>query len=148
VRIDRGLLSDGNIFSLRFRYLHGGFQRSSCSLARAAGNWSFSDTETVVGVGAGIWTLNEAGNVLNGVATSSLNGAIADETFFGTYTVNSNCTGTISVEIFQSSTEIITVTGNLAYDDRMNELRGIFTSAVVPNGPSLSTAIALDARKQ
>jgi hypothetical protein len=125
---------------------------SSCSLARAAGNWSFSDTGTVIGVGprvaAGIWTLNEAGNVLNGVATSSLNGAIADETFFGTYTVNSNCTGTISVEIFQSGTKILTVTGNLAFDDRMNELRGIFTSAVVPNGPSLSTAIALEARKQ
>ena len=125
---------------------------SSCSLARAAGNWSFSDTGTVIGVGprvaAGIWTLDEAGNVLNGVATSSLNGAIADETFFGTYTINSNCTGTISVQIFQSSTQILTVTGNLAFDDRMNELRGIFTSAVVPNGPSLSTAIAVEARKQ
>lgn len=123
-----------------------------CSLARAAGSWAFTDNGTVIGVGprvaVGVLTLSETGNVLNGVATSSLNGSIADETFFGTYTVNSNCTGTISVEIFQSGTEILAVTGNIAFDDRMQELRGIFTSALVPNGPSLSTAVALEARKQ
>jgi hypothetical protein len=123
-----------------------------CSLARAAGNWAFTDSGTVLGVGprdaVGIFTLDAAGNLLNGVATSSLNGTIADETFFGTYTVNSNCTGSISIEIFESGNEILTVTLNLAFDDKMEEMRGLFTSVVVPNGPSLQTVIALDARKQ
>ena len=49
-----------------------------CSLAGAAGNWSLTDQGTVVGVGprtaVGIFTLDEAGNLINGVATSSLNG--------------------------------------------------------------------------
>ena len=123
-----------------------------CSLARAAGNWAFTDSGTVLGVGprdaVGTFTLDAAGNLLNGVATSSLNGTIADETFFGTYTVNSNCTGTISIEIFESGTEILTVTLNIALDDKMDEIRGLFTSVVVPNGPSLPTVIALNGRRQ
>ena len=58
-----------------------------CSLAGAAGNWSLTDQGTVVGIGprtaVGIFTLDGAGNLTNGVATSSLNGSIADETFSG-----------------------------------------------------------------
>jgi len=76
----------------------------ACSLARAAGNWSFMDNGTVVGIGpriaVGVLTLDSVGNVTNGSATSSLNGSISDETFSGTYTVNSDCTGTISVTIY------------------------------------------------
>src|SRR5215471_2396805 len=66
-----------------------------CSLAGAAGNWSLTDQGTVVGVGprtaVGTFTLDGAGDLTNGVGTSSLNGSIAEETFSGTYTVNSNC---------------------------------------------------------
>jgi hypothetical protein len=127
--------------------------RHQCSLAGAAGNWGFTDSGTVVGVGprtaVGILTLDAAGNVLNGEATSSLNGSIAAETFSGTYTVNPDCTGTISVEIFSSGVEILVVTGNLAFDDNMDQLRGIFTSVTEePSGTPLSTVIALEGRRQ
>ena len=125
---------------------------SQCTRARAAGKWAFTDSGTVVGVGprkaVGIFTLDMAGNVLNGAATSSLNGSIANETFSGTYTVNSDCTGTISVEIFESGAEIFAIKVNLAFGDGMNEMRGLFTAVVAPNGSSLSTVIALDGRKQ
>jgi len=123
-----------------------------CSTFTAAGNWSVSDSGTVVGVGprvaTGRFTLDAVGNLLNGVATSSLNGSIADETFSGTYTVNSDCTGTLSVEIFASGTELFVVTANIGFDNNMKHMRGIFTSAVEPNGTSLQTVIALDAKKQ
>jgi hypothetical protein len=124
---------------------------STCSLAHAAGTYAFTDNGTVVGIGprtaVGTFTLDAAGNVLNGVATSSLNGAIADETFSGTYTVNPNCRGTISVQIFASGTELFAVTLNIAFDDNMNEVRGIFTSVVAPNGTQLPTVINLEGRK-
>jgi hypothetical protein len=124
-----------------------------CSLGSAAGNWAFTDSGAVIGVGprtaVGILTFDRAGNVLNGVGTSSLNGNVADETFSGTYTVNPNCTGTISVEIFSSGVEILVVTGNLAFDDNMDQLRGIFTSVTEePSGTPLSTVIALEGRRQ
>src|SRR5689334_7909994 len=75
---------------------------AACSFARGAGRYGFSTSGTVIGVGsrvsAGILTLDAEGNV-TGKGTSSLNGAIADETFSGTYAVNSHCTGTLTVDI-------------------------------------------------
>jgi hypothetical protein len=88
------------------------------------------------------------GNLQNGVATSSLNGAIASETFSGTYTVNPDCTGTINVNIYASGSEILIVTLNTAFDEDMKHMRGIFTSVTTPDGTLLSTVINFDARKQ
>jgi len=123
-----------------------------CSLASAAGNWGFTDSGTVVGVGprtaVGVLTLDGNGHLLNGIATSSLNGAIYDETFSGTYTVSSNCTGTLTANIYISGALAYTVTLNLAFDQNMQHMRGLFTSAVEPDGTSLQSVIALDAHKQ
>jgi len=125
---------------------------TACSLAGTAGKYAFSDSGTILGVGprvaTGIFTLDTSGNVLNGRATSSLNGAISDETFAGTYTVNANCTGTFAIDIRDLSGELVlTVTGNFAWDDNMRELRFIFRSATLPNGSSLLTGINGNARK-
>jgi hypothetical protein len=123
-----------------------------CSLASAAGNWSFTDNGTVIGIGprtaVGIFTLDGNGNLLNGVATSSLNGSIAQETFSGTYTVNSDCTGMIAVSIYSSGTLTLKVTLNTAYDDDMRQLRGIFTSVTAADGTVLPTVINLEGKKQ
>jgi len=123
-----------------------------CSLSRAAGTWGFTDSGTVVGVGprlaVGILTLDSAGNVLNGAATSSLNGAIASETFSGTYTVNPDCTGTINVTIYSGGVELFVINGNSVFDSDMRHLRAIFTSVVEPNGTSLATVIGLDGHKE
>lgn len=127
---------------------------SRCSIQHASGNWSFTDAGTIIGLGArtavGVFTLDAAGRLLNGVATSSLNGVIADETFSGTYTVDSNCTGTINVKIFDktSGAEIFAVTLNVAFDSNVKELRGIFKSIVTPNGTVILSVINLGARKQ
>ena len=124
----------------------------ACSMNRAAGKWSFTDNGTVIGLGprtaVGVFTLDETGNVLNAKATSSLNGSVADETFSGTYTVNPDCTGTISVKIYASGTEILDVTLNLAFDTGMTQIRGIFTSVLTPNGTPLPTVIGLEGRRQ
>lgn len=123
-----------------------------CSVARAAGNWSFTDNGTVVGVGprtaVGTLTLDALGNVLNGVGTSSLNGAIADESFSGTYTVNPDCTGTISVTIYSGGVELFVINGNSAFDNNVKHMRVIFTSVVEPDGTALATVIGLDSNKQ
>ena len=79
---------------------------------------------------------------------SSLNGTIYDETFSGTYTVSSNCTGTLTGYIYISGALAYTVTINLAFDQNMEHMPGLFTSAVEPDGTSLQTVIALDAHKQ
>ena len=126
----------------------------ACSLASAAGDWSLTDNGSIVSpplgsrVAVGRFTLTPDGNLVNGVATSSLNGTIASETFFGTYSVNPDCTGTIRVKIFSNNVELFEVTLSTAFDARMHELRGLFTSVVTPDGTSLSTVIGLNARRE
>lgn len=125
---------------------------AACSVAGAAGKYGFSDSGTVVGIGprvaTGIFTLDVAGNLLNGKATSSLNGTIADEVFSGTYTVNSNCTGTLAVTVRDPSGNLLlTITADTAWDDNMRELRIIFTSAKLPSGTALLTVINGNGRK-
>src|SRR5215469_8743967 len=124
----------------------------SCSLARAAGKYAFNDSGTVIGVGprvaTGIFTLDAAGNLVNGKATSSLDGTLADEVFSGPYTVNSDCTGTFALNVFDPSGNLLfTAKLNLAWDDNMRELRFIFTSATPANGPPLTPVINGDAKK-
>lgn len=124
----------------------------ACSLSRAEGKWSFTDSGTVIGVGprtaVGVFTLDGNGNVVNASATSSLNGSIAVETFSGTYSVNPDCTGTFTVTIYASGVAILNLTINAAFDDSMRHIRGLFTSATLANGTPLSTVIALDGRRQ
>ena len=126
--------------------------KAACSFARAAGTYGVNTSGTVIGVGprvsAGTVTLDAVGNV-SGKATSSLNGVVAGETFSGTYTVNSDCTGAFNnLEIRDlSGTLLLTVTADAAWDDNMREIRGVFTSARLPDGTLLPTVISVEARK-
>jgi hypothetical protein len=125
---------------------------ATCSTARAAGTYGFATSGSIVGIGprvsAGIITLDAAGNV-TGKATSSLNGVVAGETFSGTYTVNSDCTGAFNnLEIRDlSGTLLLTVTADAAWDDNMREIRGVFTSASLPDGTPLPNVISVEGRK-
>ncbi|HEV2395686.1 MAG TPA: hypothetical protein VGS27_01930 [Candidatus Sulfotelmatobacter sp.] len=128
-------------------------QSGPCSMARAAGSYSFTDNGTVLGVGlrtaVGVFTLDAAGNITNGSATSSLNGTVAVETFSGTYTVNPDCTGSGTAKIFSSGVDILNLTMNLSFDNGLREMRAIFTSLTAePGNIPLQSVISLNAVKQ
>ena len=123
-----------------------------CSNASVAGRWGFTTNGTVVGIGPrdslGIFTLDGAGNLLNGKATSSLNGSVTDETFSGAYSVNPDCTGKFSIEIFDlSGNKLLTATLNVVFDDNLREMRAMYTSAVLPNGTALGTVITAQGKR-
>jgi hypothetical protein len=124
---------------------------NECTIAGTAGKWAFTDNGTVIGVGPrtaiGVFTLDN-GQILNGKATSSLNGAVATEALLGSYTVNANCAGAGTATIYQSGTAVLDLKLKLAFDDDMSEMRAIFTSVTEPNGTVLPTVINLEARKQ
>jgi hypothetical protein len=127
-------------------------EERGCSNASVAGKWGFTTNGTVVGIGPrdslGIFTLDVAGNLLNGKATSSLNGSITDETFSGTFSVNPDCTGKLAIQIFDlSGNKILTATLDLVFDNNVRELRAIFTSAVLPTGTPLATVITVQAKR-
>jgi hypothetical protein len=94
----------------------------------------------------GIFTADASGN-LSGSQTRSLAGAIADETFTGTYVVNSDCTGTDVIQVYESGVLVRTSTLKVVYDQNGREARAIFQSVVLPNGTSLPAVLTIEAKR-
>jgi hypothetical protein len=122
----------------------------NCSTAAVAGKFGFTTTGTIPALGpvaaTGLFTQDRSGNI-TGTQTRSLNGDIADETFTGTATVNPDCTGTDTIQVFQSGVMVRTTTLHVVYDDDGREARAIFTSLVLPDGTSLPSIITIEARR-
>jgi hypothetical protein len=74
-----------------------------CTYKAAAGDYGYTATGTITGIGlvaaVGSYILDRDGNVLNGKETFSFNGLIVEETFTGTYVINSDCTGTAVLDV-------------------------------------------------
>ena len=121
-----------------------------CSKASVAGKWAFTSAGSIVDIGplgaVGSFIQDSSGNI-TGSETVSLNGAVADETFTATATVNSDCTGTDVFQVYESGVLVRTSTLNLVYDDNGRKARAIFTSIVLPNGIALLPILTVDAEQ-
>ena len=123
---------------------------AACSKAGVEGKWGFSTNGSIPAIGpvaaTGLFNQDISGNI-TGSQTRSLNGDIADETFTGTATVNSDCTGSDTIQVFQNGVLVRTTTLNVVYDDNAREARAIFTSLVLPDGTNLPTVLTIEARR-
>jgi hypothetical protein len=70
-------------------------------------------------------TFTDSGT-LSGVQTASIAGSLVDETIEGTFTVNPDCTGSGTVNVFHGSTLARTSRINIVWDSHQNEARAIF----------------------
>ena len=124
-----------------------------CSPAGVAGKWGYTYTGTVVlptgGVpvaAVGQFTLDADGN-LSGTQTRSNGGVSAQETITAKVTVNADCTGTGAFTVYQSGLPVRSAVLALVFDDDSREIRGIFESLTLTNGPSLPVVITVNAKK-
>jgi hypothetical protein len=126
----------------------------TCTAAKVAGEWGYSETGTIITPNGpvsysslGRFTLDNAGNY-SGARTASVGGTMQDATFQGTATVNSDCTGTVTINFYDANRNLLnTVTKNLVYVDNARGARAIVTSVVKPDGSSVPTVLITDARK-
>jgi hypothetical protein len=126
----------------------------TCTAAKVAGEWGYSETGTVITpIGPvpysslGRYTLDSNGKY-SGSRTASVGGNIQNATFEGTATVNSDCTGTVTINFYDANGNLLnTVTKNLVYVDNARGARAIVTSVVKPDGSSVQTVLITDARK-
>lgn len=129
-------------------------QADHCSNAGLAGNWGYTKTGTVfTPTGAvpfasvGRLDFDAAGNV-SGTHEASVGGSVGRGTLNGTFALNSDCLGTMTIGVYDpSGTLLRTVSMSLVLDDRARELRGLMTSLVLPNGVSLPSVITGAARR-
>jgi hypothetical protein len=126
-----------------------------CSLAAVAGNYGFTLNGTLLlsgGVPAGAIgraTLGADGSV-SGTEARNVGGSFANETFTGTFAVNSDCTGTTTIQFFDAESRKLVRTSVLSilFDDNSREIRFVQQSLTLPDGiTTLPVVITAEARK-
>jgi hypothetical protein len=128
-------------------------QAAHCSVAATAGKYGFTLTGTVILptgsvpiAAVGSATLDAAGNA-SGTESRSVGGGFADETFTGTYTINPDCTGTATIQFFESGQLARTSILSLVVDDNHREIRMVQKSLQLPSGPFLPVVVTVEARR-
>jgi hypothetical protein len=124
-----------------------------CSLHKSAGDYGFTLTGVViVPTGAvpiaavGKALLDPAGNA-SGTESRSVGGGFADETFTGTYTVNPDCTGSATLNFYESGQLVRTSVLSLVFDDHQHEIRMVQKSLELPTGDFLPVVITVNATR-
>ena len=105
-----------------------------CTSASLKGTFAYTNTGSIVApaplagpfAGVGTQTFDGVG-VTTATATVSQNGNIFPVTITGTYSVNPDCTGTLTLLVSPAGVPSFTTHGFIVIDDRGAEIRGINT---------------------
>ncbi len=109
-------------------------QAHECTVAGAAGSYGYTSSGTIVSPAVGPFTTVGHATftvygTLTAAQTTSIAGNLVDETLQGTFTVNPDCTGTLTVFVYHGSTLARTSKLNMVWDNHQKEARGIFLTA-------------------
>jgi hypothetical protein len=125
----------------------------TCSNAKAAGEWGFTLTGTLLlpsgpvpGVAVGTLSVDELGNI-TGAESRNVGGGFAKETITGSWTVNSDCTASMRVNIYESGLLARTSVLDLVFVKNSTNARGVQESLALPDGTSVPVVITVEASK-
>ena len=127
----------------------------TCSQATGAGQWAFTVSGSVIlpngaavpVMQVGSFREDREGN-FNGSQTRSLGGGVSKETFAGTASIHSDCSGTATTAPYDESGAVVrTTTVDFVLDEDGNHARSIVTSVVLPNGTSVAPLLTIDYRR-
>jgi len=126
---------------------------AQCSLAGSSGQYGFTLTGvlilptgpvTIAAVGRA--SLDADGNA-SGTESRSVGGEFADETFTGTYSVNAGCTGTATINFYESGQLVRTSVLSLVFDANQREIRMVQKSLQLPDGALLPVVVTVEAKR-
>ena len=125
----------------------------NCSYATVAGNYSLTLSGTIitpagpVPAAAVVNVSLSANGTASGTEGRNVDGEYANETLKGTYSVNSGCRGTTTVQFFEAGQLVRTSVLTILWDDNSNELRMVQQSLTNPDGTQLPVVITVEGRK-
>lgn len=133
--------------------------RPPCSAATLKGAWGYTETGsviapspaggtvTVMAAAVGRYEFDRVGN-FDGEQDSSANGAVGHDTKQGTYVINPDCTGTLTLTAYRDGVpQRLSIWAFVIADgDGGREMRGIMTSMALPNGVPLAPILTMSAR--
>jgi hypothetical protein len=127
---------------------------ANCSTATVAGNWGFTLSGTLLtpagpvpAAAVGRVTVDNRGNGV-GVENRNVGGQYADETLIATWTVNSDCTGTLNASIYQNGQLARISVTTVVFDDNSKHFRMVQKSLTLPDGTAVPVVITLEGTKQ
>jgi len=126
----------------------------TCSNASLAGAWGYTETGTVIAptgpvpaAAVGMYTFDDAGG-FSGTQYSSTGGNVAQDVKLGTSTVNADCTGTLTLSVYNQAGNLLrSSVWVIVLTDKATEIRGIMGSMVLPNGMSLAPIMTMTATR-
>jgi hypothetical protein len=124
-----------------------------CTQASAAGNYGFTltgwlllPTGAIPAAAVGRANVDAKGNV-TGAEARSVAGGYADETFSGSLSINSDCTGSMTLNFFEAGQPVRTSVLSIVFVDNLQELRMVQKSLTLPNGATIPVVITADAKR-
>ncbi len=121
-----------------------------CSNAKAAGTWGFTLAGTLIlptgpvpGAAVGRLSMDAAGNV-SGTEARNVGGDFANETITGAWTVNSDCTGTLTANVYESGVLVRTSVFAFVLVDNMSKIRAVQELLKGPDGTPIPAVITVD----
>jgi hypothetical protein len=133
-----------NLSSVKASTAPGMERESSCSMQNVAGSYGYTSSGTIINPAVGPFAavgkivFNPSGT-FNGAQTTSIAGNFFDETISGTFSVNSDCTATAAVNVYDGSVLARTTNLKIVFDDDRKGARAIFLTT--------GTVITVSARR-
>jgi len=124
-----------------------------CSLEGTTGTYGFTLNGVVI-LPTGPVPISAVGRAalapdgsVSGTEARSVGGGFAEETFTGTYTVNSDCTGSATLRFYEAAQLVRTSILSVVFDNNQRDIRMVQKSLELPNGSFLPVVISVDAKK-
>ena len=128
-------------------------QPHQCTQSDASGKFGFTltgwlilPTGAVPAAAVGQATVDSRGNI-TGTEARSVGRGSADEAFTGSLTINSDCTGSMTLNFFEAGQPARTSVLRIVLVDDKKEIRMVQKSLTLPNGTSVPVVITADARR-
>ena len=122
----------------------------NCSTATSAGKWGFTLSGTLIlptgpvpGAAVGRISVDAAGNI-SGTEARNVGGGFANETIKGSWSVNSDCTTSVTVNVYESGALVRTSVLAGVFVDHSNKLRAVQESLTNPDGSTIPVVITLE----
>ena len=154
LRIVRQTLSVIPIAALYMTLAQAAQADNACSVATAAGGWGFTLTGTLIlptgpvpGAATARITFDAQGNITSATEARNVGGGFANETIIGSWSVNPDCTGTLSGRVYESGVLVRTSVLSIVFVDNMREVHMVQQSLTLPNGTTLPVVITVDGKR-
>ena len=131
-------------------------QDNSCSTAKAAGDWGFTLSGTILlptgpvpaaAVARGSFDTQGKGNATTATEARNVGGDFANERVTASWTVDSDCTGTLTVNAYEAGVLVRISVLSLVFVDNMREVLAVQQSLTLPGGATLPVVITATGKR-